>query len=83
VFCSAATTEFENVPAGALMHLSEFCAVAPGGHAVAIAQDRMAETVHTLATLLAAKDAEIARLRGLAFPHEKKDIPMSNGGAAA
>jgi 5-(carboxyamino)imidazole ribonucleotide synthase len=41
--CQAVTTEFENVPAGVLMHLSEFCAVAPGGHAVAIAQDRALE----------------------------------------
>lgn len=41
--CQAVTTEFENVPAAALMHLSEFCPVAPGGHAVAIAQDRALE----------------------------------------
>ena len=41
--CHAVTTEFENVPAAALMHLSAFCAVSPGGHAVAIAQDRALE----------------------------------------
>jgi len=41
--CQAVTTEFENVPAAALLHLASYCAVAPGGHAVAIAQDRALE----------------------------------------
>jgi len=41
--CAAVTTEFENVPAAALLQLASFCRVAPGGHAVAIAQDRALE----------------------------------------
>lgn len=45
--------------------------------------EHMAETLNTLATLLASKDAEIARLRALAFPHEKKVPHAANGGAAA
>jgi 5-(carboxyamino)imidazole ribonucleotide synthase len=41
--CRAATTEFENVPAGALEFLAEHCAVSPAGASVAIAQDRIVE----------------------------------------
>lgn len=42
--CRAVTTEFENVPAGALTRLAEAgCLVAPPGAAVAIAQDRVLE----------------------------------------
>jgi 5-(carboxyamino)imidazole ribonucleotide synthase len=41
--CRAATTEFENVPAGALERLARDVVVAPGASAVAIAQDRIAE----------------------------------------
>ena len=39
----AITTEFENVPAAALVQLAAACRVAPGAHAVAICQDRGAE----------------------------------------
>ena len=42
----AITTEFENVPADALMRLAETRPVAPAGAAVAIAQDRAAEKTH-------------------------------------
>ena len=41
--CRAATTEFENVPAGALDMLAEHCVVSPAGPSVAVAQDRMVE----------------------------------------
>ena len=41
--CGAATTEFENVPAGALERLARDLPVAPAAAAVAIAQDRIDE----------------------------------------
>lgn len=41
--CVAATTEFENVPAGSLAYLSKFMPVRPGADAVAICQNRSAE----------------------------------------
>ena len=41
--CRAATTEFENVPAGALDRLAERCVVSPAGASVAVAQDRIVE----------------------------------------
>jgi 5-(carboxyamino)imidazole ribonucleotide synthase len=41
--CRAATTEFENVPAGALERLARDIVVAPAAASVAIAQDRIAE----------------------------------------
>ena len=44
--CTAITTEFENVPAPALMTLGAQRFVAPGADAVAIAQDRAAEKTH-------------------------------------
>lgn len=44
--CTAATTEFENVPAGALRFLAERIVVRPGADAVAVAQDRLAEKEH-------------------------------------
>ncbi len=44
--CAAITTEFENVPAPALVTLGAHRPVAPGADAVAIAQDRAAEKAH-------------------------------------
>lgn len=41
--CAAVSTEFENVPADSLRRLARRVRVAPGGDAVAVAQDRMAE----------------------------------------
>ncbi len=41
--CAAITTEFENVPAGALVTLGAYRRVAPGADAVATCQDRAAE----------------------------------------
>jgi 5-(carboxyamino)imidazole ribonucleotide synthase len=43
---AAVTTEFENVPAQALRTLAATRPVAPGGDAVAVAQDRAAEKAH-------------------------------------
>jgi 5-(carboxyamino)imidazole ribonucleotide synthase len=44
--CSAVTTEFENVPAGALVTLGAARPTAPSADAVAIAQDRIKEKAH-------------------------------------
>ena len=44
--CTAITTEFENVPAAALMTLAAARRVAPSAQAVAIAQDRAREKAH-------------------------------------
>ncbi|KRH99315.1 5-(carboxyamino)imidazole ribonucleotide synthase [Curvibacter sp. PAE-UM] len=44
--CAAITTEFENVPAPALVTLGAHRPVAPGADAVAIAQDRAQEKAH-------------------------------------
>ena len=44
--CAAITTEFENVPAPALITLGKHRWVAPGANAVAIAQDRLREKAH-------------------------------------
>ena len=44
--CAAITTEFENVPAPALLTLGAHRFVAPASDAVAIAQDRAAEKAH-------------------------------------
>ena len=44
--CAAVTTEFENVPAEALLALARTRPVAPAAQAVRIAQDRAAEKAH-------------------------------------
>ncbi len=44
--CAAITTEFENVPAPALLTLGAHRPVAPSANAVAVAQDRRAEKAH-------------------------------------
>lgn len=44
--CAAVTTEFENVPAGALVTLGAARPMAPSADAVAIAQDRIQEKAH-------------------------------------
>ncbi len=46
----AITTEFENVPAPALRTLANHRPVAPGARAVAVAQDRVAEKAHFVAS---------------------------------
>ncbi len=47
--CAAVTTEFENVPAGALQTLAATRPVAPGAACVAIAQNRIEEKSHFVA----------------------------------
>ena len=49
--CDAITTEFENVPAAALQTLAASRPVAPGAAAVAIAQDRIQERLHFMASV--------------------------------
>jgi 5-(carboxyamino)imidazole ribonucleotide synthase len=44
--CAAITTEFENVPAGALYTLGAHLPTSPGADAVAICQDRAKEKLH-------------------------------------
>ncbi|WP_119156265.1 5-(carboxyamino)imidazole ribonucleotide synthase [Caldimonas tepidiphila] len=44
--CQAITTEFENVPAGALLTLGAHVPTAPAAGAVAVCQDRSAEKAH-------------------------------------
>ena len=44
--CGAITTEFENVPAGAMLTLGAHRPVAPGADALRIAQDRIKEKAH-------------------------------------
>ncbi|MDT8363137.1 MAG: 5-(carboxyamino)imidazole ribonucleotide synthase [Nitrosomonas sp.] len=41
--CAGVTTEFENVPADALRHLSRYCPVSPDANSISIAQDRIRE----------------------------------------
>jgi 5-(carboxyamino)imidazole ribonucleotide synthase len=48
--CAAITTEFENVPAPALLTLGAHRPVAPSANAVAVAQDRRAEKAHFVRT---------------------------------
>ena len=48
--CAAVTTEFENVPASSLHTLATHRPVAPGAAAVAIAQDRIEEKSHFMAS---------------------------------
>ena len=48
--CAAITTEFENVPAPALVTLGAHRPVAPAADAVAICQDRAAEKRHFVAS---------------------------------
>ena len=49
--CDAITTEYENVPAAALQTLAASRPVAPGAAAVAIAQDRIQEKLHFMASV--------------------------------
>ncbi len=48
--CQAVTTEFENVPASSLQMLARHCRVAPDPSALAVAQDRLEEKRHALAS---------------------------------
>ena len=52
----AVTTEFENVPAGSLAFLRQFCPVRPGPEAVTLTQDRLVEKRFARAQGLATAD---------------------------
>lgn len=41
--CAAVTTEFENIPAGSLQKLTQYCIVSPDADSVSIAQNRVRE----------------------------------------
>ena len=59
--CDAVTTEFENVPADALLTLAGQRPVAPGAAAVAIAQNRIQEKSHFMASAAHASVASDVR----------------------
>ncbi len=69
--CAAVTTEFENVPAGALAQLARTLPVSPAASAVAIAQDRAAEKAH------------FVRCGVPVAPHAVIDSPQALAGADA
>src|SRR3546814_14159695 len=48
ILCAAVSTEFENVPADSLHSLAQATRTCPGGDAVAVVQDRMAEKAFIL-----------------------------------
>lgn len=62
--CAAITTEFENVPAGALYTLGAHLPASPGADAVAICQDRAKEKLH------------FARCRVACAPHAVIETPQ-------
>jgi 5-(carboxyamino)imidazole ribonucleotide synthase len=73
--CAAITTEFENVPAPALLTLGAHRPVAPSANAVAVAQDRRAEKAHFVRTgvpcapyQVIETEADLARASAELFP---------------
>ncbi len=86
--CSAAiTTEFENVPAQALVTLAAQRPVAPGAQAVAICQDRAAEKAHfkrcgvdCAAYAAIETDADLAHLDDALFPGILKTAQLGYDG---
>jgi len=68
--CSAITTEFENVPASALLTLSAARRVAPAAASVAICQDRLLEKAH------------FVRCGVPCAPHASIDCPQTLAAAA-
>jgi 5-(carboxyamino)imidazole ribonucleotide synthase len=79
--CAAITTEFENVPAPALVTLGAHRPVAPGADAVAIAQDRAAEKAHFVGCgVPVAPHAVIAKPEQLAAVLNGQNTP--SGGSA-
>jgi len=59
--CDAITTEFENVPAQALVSLAQGCVVAPSAAAVAVCQDRADEKAHFQASGVACAPYAVIR----------------------
>jgi 5-(carboxyamino)imidazole ribonucleotide synthase len=70
--CKAVTTEFENVPAGALERLQRNCAVAPAGRCVAIAQDRLVEK-----DFIAAQQVPVAPHAAVASAADLEALPAA------
>ena len=68
--CAAVTTEFENVPAGALEQLARVIPARPSAHAVRIAQDRELEK-----SFLADNGFDVAPFRVLKSAADCADIP--------
>jgi 5-(carboxyamino)imidazole ribonucleotide synthase len=73
--CSAITTEFENVPAPALLTLGAHRPVAPSAESVAICQDRVAEKHHFVASgvpcapfAVIESEADLARVADALLP---------------
>ena len=72
--CDAITTEFENVPASALQALAVARPVAPGAAAVAIAQDRIQEKSHFMASAGVA-DVRCAPYAVIETPEQLQTVP--------
>ena len=72
--CDAITTEFENVPASALQALAVARPVAPGAAAVAIAQDRIQEKSHFMASAGVA-DVRCAPYAVIETPDQLQAVP--------
>jgi len=68
--CAAVTTEFENVPAGALVTLGAARPTAPSADAVAIAQDRIKEKAH-----LALSGVPVAPYAVIETPEQLAGVP--------
>lgn len=74
--CAAVTTEFENVPDQALVHLAKSCTVSPRADAVSIAQDRGREkTFLSEAGFPTAPYALVQDLQGLEKALGKVGLP--------
>ena len=89
--CDAVTTEFENVPAATLNTLAQTTPVSPPASAVAIAQDRLAEKAHFLASAASSgvgpvpyaallDDADVASIDAALFPAVLKTARMGYDG---
>ena len=74
--CAAVTTEFENVPAGALAQLAASRPVAPGAAVVAIAQDRLQEKAH-FSACAAASGVACAPYAVLQTPAQLAAVPAT------
>ncbi len=70
--CAAITTEFENVPAPALVTLGAARPTAPGAEAVAIAQDRIKEKAH-----LARSGVPVAPYAVIETPEQLAAVPAA------
>ena len=85
--CAAITTEFENVPAPALVTLGAHRPVAPASESVAIAQDRAAEKAHFVSCgvpvaphALIGSPAQLAAVRAELLPGILKTARMGYDG---